>query len=97
MPILIKKKGIKSMISASVDAKKEDQMKLNISRKQEIRKKTNYIKIGQNNSKNKQSQSCFLKKVNKIYSLPEKTNKKKEERKHILTISRIKERTQNLW
>lgn len=73
-------------------------MKLNVSRKQEIiiRKKANYIKIGQNNSKNKQSQSCFLKKVNKIYSLPEKTNKKKkEERKHILTISRIKERTQN--
>ena len=67
MPILIKKKGIKSMISASIDAKKEDQMKLNVSRKQEIiRKKANYIKIEQNNSKNKQSQSCFLKKVNKI-------------------------------
>ena len=33
MPILIKKKGIKSMISASVDAKKEDQMKLNIKQK----------------------------------------------------------------
>lgn len=84
MPILIKKKGIKSMISASVDAKKEDQMKLNVSRKQEIiiRKKANYIKIGQNNSKNKQSQSCFLKKVNKIYSLPEKTNKKKKRREN---------------
>ena len=56
------------MISASIDAKKEDQMKLNVSRKQEIirRKKANYIKIEQNNSKNKQSQSCFLKKVNKI-------------------------------
>lgn len=90
MPILIKKKGIKSMISASVDAKKEDQMKLNVSRKQEIiiRKKANYIKIGQNNSKNKQSQSCFLKKVNKIYSLPEKTNKKKKrgEETHINNI-----------
>ena len=35
------------MISASIDAKKEDQMKLNVSRKQEIirRKKANYIKI----------------------------------------------------
>ena len=56
------------MISASIDAKKEDQMKLNVSRKQEIirRKKANYIKIEQNNNKHKQSQSCFLKKVNKI-------------------------------
>ena len=33
------------MISASVDAKKEDQMKLNISRKQEIRKKTKGIQL----------------------------------------------------
>ena len=63
-------------------------MKLNVSRKQEIirRKKTNYIKIGQNNSKNKQSQSCFLRNINKIYSLPEKTNKKRGEKTHLNNI-----------
>ena len=53
------------MIQASIDAKKDEQMKLSVNRN----KRENQLhKDWTNNSENQQIQSCFLKKINKIGS-----------------------------